>query len=89
MDTNGVQEVVSKQEAEGPALPAQPDKSSNPPPQAASTGGELPWGFVAVAAGAFFLMSNKAHLAGDGAFIYLIGAIVLGVLSANSLSSRG
>ena len=53
----------------------------------ASAGG-LPWGFVAGAAAIFFLLSNKEKLGGEGAFIYIIGAIVLAVLSANMFSRR-
>lgn len=67
-----------------------PDAPGKPESKPASAGaGGLPWGFVAIAGGVFYLMSNKANLAGDGAFIYVIGAIVVGVLSANNLTRQG
>ena len=62
------------------SAPATP--SAVTPPSAAASAG-LPFGFVAVAAGAFFLYSHREQLAGKGGFIVLGGAIILGIMSAN------
>lgn len=42
----------------------------------------LPWG-IAASAAVFFLMMDKDKLVQKGGFIYIIGAIVLGVATAN------
>jgi hypothetical protein len=48
----------------------------------------VPWGFLALAAAGTFLFMNKEKLGSEGGFIYIIGAIVLGVLSANMLARK-
>jgi len=79
---SGEKQPVQKEESS----PSAADKGKNPSKQSSSHG--LPWGFVAAAAAGFFLLSNKDKLGHDGAFIYIIGAIVLGVLSANMLGRK-
>ena len=50
--------------------------------------GGLPWGFVAVTAGILYFWRNIDKLGHRGGFIYIIAAIVLGVLSANIIVGR-
>lgn len=79
---------MTHQNDPGSARPECGGGVQNQPPAQTGGGGGLPWGFVAVAAAAFFLYSNRQSLAGDGAFIYIVGAVILGVMSANMLARR-
>ncbi len=48
----------------------------------------LPFWFVALSAAGIFLYSNREKLGQKGGFIFVIGAVVLGVLSGNMLGRR-
>ena len=61
---------------------------NEPPPQPASSSGGLPFGIIAAAAAGWFLMGHKDQLGDKGGFIIVIGAIVLGVMSAGMLSKK-
>jgi len=67
-------------------------KSDEPPSFQPATGGSkqsgLPWGFVALSAAGAFLFMNKEKIGSKGGFVYIIGAIVLGILSANMLARK-
>jgi len=54
----------------------------------AATGTGLPWGFVAAAAAGFFLFMHKEQLGQSGGFIIVIGAIFLGIMSANLMQRK-
>jgi MFS family permease len=73
-------EQPSNTEADGSA----PDQPSN----GGSTQSGLPWGFVALAAAGTFLFMKNEMLGTQGGFIYIIGAIIVGILSANMLTRR-
>lgn len=61
---------------------------NEPQPQPASSSGGLPFGIIAAAAAGWFLMGHKEQLGDKGGFIIVIGAIVLGVMSAGMLSKK-
>lgn len=63
------------------------NKKESKSEQSAGAGG-LPWGVVAAAAAGTFLWFNKDRLSHEGGFFYIIGAIALGVMSANMLGRK-
>lgn len=72
-------------------IPAPVETAKPPRDESAEEGSKqtvLPWAFVAAAAAGTFLAFNWEKVRGRGGFIYLIGAVVLGILSANMLSKK-
>ena len=71
---------------------AAPVEPGGPPKDEVSDEGSkqtgLPWGFVAAAAAGTFLVMNLEKVRVNGGSIYVIGAVVLGILSANMLSRK-
>lgn len=68
-----------------PNTPVKPDEPSDSPKKSSAG---LPFGFIAAAAAGWFLMGHREQLGQQGGFIFIIGAVVLGVLSAGMMSRK-
>jgi hypothetical protein len=55
------------------------------PANASSPSSGLPFGFVAAAAAGIFILSHQEQLGHEGGLIVIIGAVVLGLISARML----
>ena len=82
-----VERVEAQNQVEQEAKPRE-EKPANAPASKPSSSSGLPFGIIAAAAAGWFLMGHKNQLGEKGGFIIIIGAVVLGLLSASMLSKK-
>jgi hypothetical protein len=82
-----VERVEAQKQVEQESKSAEQKPASAPASQPSGSSG-LPFGIIAAAAAGWFLMGHKNQLGENGGFIIIIGAVVLGLLSASMLSKK-